>query len=233
MMLTHNVTQSQINQNNHWDEELDRDGGNRDEEGSLAAAFDVQILGCNNSEHNTADGNNNNNNNNNELHVGMQDGYYYKDGTQVEEATTYPKPPPQDYLSAKYNRLLCKDGMSKFNFAYNFDYIMKLSFTMCINSGRRRAQTCVWMNQVFSKGGHRVILSVMDRVRPRGYLHRHQQYKKQPPHSAKGYSEVQDIFTKCVNPEIGKLWSSPPHLTADNFFNGNSILHWMGGLGFG
>eukprot|EP00536_Pseudo-nitzschia_multiseries_P007605 jgi/Psemu1/18327/gm1.18327_g len=48
-----------------------------------------------------------------------------------------------------------------------------------------------------------------------------------------GCSEVHNIFTKYVIPEIGKLWSSPSHLTADNFFNSDSILDWMGGLGLG
>eukprot|EP00536_Pseudo-nitzschia_multiseries_P014261 jgi/Psemu1/38086/gm1.38086_g len=49
------------------------------------------------SNNNSSNSNSNSNiNKNNELHVGMQDGYYYKGGTHVEEATTYPKP-PQDY----------------------------------------------------------------------------------------------------------------------------------------
>eukprot|EP00536_Pseudo-nitzschia_multiseries_P005245 jgi/Psemu1/12032/gm1.12032_g len=94
MMLTHN-------------NELDRDGGDSDEEGSLAADFDVQT-GCNNSkdkdkdkDKDNADGNNNNGD---ELHVGVKDGYYYyKDGTQVEETTTYPKP-PQDYTPSDNNK---------------------------------------------------------------------------------------------------------------------------------
>eukprot|EP00536_Pseudo-nitzschia_multiseries_P009575 jgi/Psemu1/23591/gm1.23591_g len=73
---------------------------------------------------------------------------------------------------AKYSRLLCKDDMSKFNYAYKFDYIHKT------------------------------------------LVHNH-------------------IFTKYFIPEIGKLCSFPPHLTADNFFNSDSILDWMGGLGFG
>eukprot|EP00536_Pseudo-nitzschia_multiseries_P009689 jgi/Psemu1/24006/gm1.24006_g len=47
------------------------------------------------------------------------------------------------------------------------------------------------------------------------------------------YISKKDIFMKYVIQEIGKLWSSPHHLTADNFFNGDSILDWMGGLGFG
>eukprot|EP00536_Pseudo-nitzschia_multiseries_P011888 jgi/Psemu1/30409/gm1.30409_g len=85
---------------------------------------------------------------------------------------------------ARYNRLLCKDDMNKFIYAYKFDSFMKLSFTMSITSARRHAQAC-------------------------------------------------DIFTKYVIPEIGKLWSSPPHLTADNLFNSDLILDWMGGLGFG
>eukprot|EP00536_Pseudo-nitzschia_multiseries_P012050 jgi/Psemu1/30771/gm1.30771_g len=83
MMLSHNVT--------------------HDEEGSLAAAFDVQIQRCNNSEDEDAAGANDNNNNNGEFHVGIQNGYYYNNGTQVEEATTYPKP-PQDYLPSDNNK---------------------------------------------------------------------------------------------------------------------------------
>lgn len=64
MMLSRNATQSQINQHNHWDKELDRDGGDSDEEGSLAAAFDVQIQWCNSGEDD-----NKNNNKNDKLHV--------------------------------------------------------------------------------------------------------------------------------------------------------------------
>eukprot|EP00536_Pseudo-nitzschia_multiseries_P016987 jgi/Psemu1/48827/gm1.48827_g len=434
MMLSRNATQSQINQHNHWDKELDRDGGDSDEEGSLAAAFDVQIQWCNSGE----DDNKNNNKNDKlhligpkarkidgrdisgKLHAGMQDGYYYKDGTQVEEATTYPKP-RQDYPSqttrranlenhpgmmlttpapgydsaidqslrralvvgtcttsfhlgvlmslglglqgntrdgsfttrtgflkktllhspigtpsvetsspkkgkasltwlslgsmdltwkneedekqankvhrkpfyskvlkwsnnyaiqaktgkghmleesnslnlftfmvlsafmvlwrvrkavsatdgqrlthcippklqqkclAKYNRLLCKDNMSKFNYAYKFDYIYetlipnvhyfskKACSDLCMDElswayyGFGGPMVDYLKRKMFSRGGQTVILSDMDR----------------------------DIFTKYAIPEIGKLWSSPPHLTADNFFNGDWMLDWMGGLGFG
>eukprot|EP00536_Pseudo-nitzschia_multiseries_P016483 jgi/Psemu1/46350/gm1.46350_g len=100
--------QLEESQNNHWDEELDRDGGDSDEEGSLAAAFDVQMgckMGGNNSKEEDVDDNENNNNKNddNELHVRMQDGYYNKDGTLVEEATTYSKP-PQDYSPSDNNK---------------------------------------------------------------------------------------------------------------------------------
>eukprot|EP00536_Pseudo-nitzschia_multiseries_P010260 jgi/Psemu1/25419/gm1.25419_g len=413
MMLSHRVTQSQIKQNNHWNEELDRDGGDSDEEGSLADAFDVQIQGCNNGKDKDAADNNNNNNNNNELHVGMQGGYYYKDGTQVEEATTYPKP-PQDYSSSdnnksklgepswhdvdnpvpepllltikgwkfhyqnwvpeedtpifsqrkgkldmaklrkyglqlgrvrnsdalffyqlllpfhtneeddkqdnetrwkpfyskvlkwsnnyanqsntgkghyvrriklselvhfdgfvylhgalerkkgsicyrwtnvdtlysceiatkmswywwrqiksnlklncnhetKYNRLLYMDDMSKFTYACKFDYIYEtLIHNVHYFSKKGCSDLCMdkssWAyyrfggpmvdylkGKMFSRGGQMVILS-------------------------DGCSAVQDIFTKYVIPEIGKLWSSPSHLTADNFFNGDALLDWMGGL---
>eukprot|EP00536_Pseudo-nitzschia_multiseries_P000317 jgi/Psemu1/691/gm1.691_g len=401
MMLSHHVTQSQINQNNHWNEELDR------------------IQGCNNGDDEDAvdtTTTTNNNNKNDELHVGMQDGYYYKDRTQVEEATTYPNPaqdyspsdnnksqlgeplwhdvdnpgawdcfcyqskfekgsggrymyhklpsgctpgwtfhyqnwvPEEDtptfsrrytsmlngdalffyqlllpfhtdeedekqanktrqrpfysevlkwtnnyanqsntgkghyirrfklselfhfdgivYLhgvlegkkgsicyrwinvdalysreiakkmswyrwrqikfnlklncnhEAKYNRLLWKDDMSKFNYAYKFDYIYEtLIHNIRYFSKKGCSDLCMdessWAyygfcgpmvdylkGKIFSRGGQTVILS-------------------------------DDIFTKYVIPEIGKLWLSPPHLTADNFFNGDSILDWMGGLGFG
>eukprot|EP00536_Pseudo-nitzschia_multiseries_P008881 jgi/Psemu1/21713/gm1.21713_g len=33
--------------------------------------------------------------------------------------------------------------------------------------------------------------------------------------------------------DVGKLWKHPPHLTVDNFFNGDSILDWMGERGLG
>eukprot|EP00536_Pseudo-nitzschia_multiseries_P018106 jgi/Psemu1/54156/gm1.54156_g len=51
--------------------------------------------------------------------------------------------------------------------------------------------------------------------------------------SARRHAQICDIFTKYVMPEIGKLWSSSPYLTADNFVNGDLILDGMGGLGFG
>eukprot|EP00536_Pseudo-nitzschia_multiseries_P007390 jgi/Psemu1/17878/gm1.17878_g len=152
----------------------------------------------------------------------------------------------------KYNRLLWKDGMSKFNCAYKFDYIYEtLVHNVHYFSKNACSDLCMdesrWAyygfggpmvdylkGKMFSRGGQRVLLSDVDRVKPtRGYLHRHRHYKKQPLHSTKGCLEVQDIFTNYVIPEIGNLWSSPPHLTADNFFNSDSILDWMGGLGFG
>eukprot|EP00536_Pseudo-nitzschia_multiseries_P013996 jgi/Psemu1/37179/gm1.37179_g len=141
--------------------------------------------------------------------------------------------------------------MSKFNYAYKFDYIYEtLVHNVHYFSKKGFSDLCMdtlsWAyygfgglmvdylkGKMFSRGEQTVILSDVDRVRPRGYLHRHWHYKKQPPHSTKGCSEVQDIFTKYVIPEIGKLWSFPPHLTANNFFNSDSILDWMGELGFG
>eukprot|EP00536_Pseudo-nitzschia_multiseries_P006747 jgi/Psemu1/15981/gm1.15981_g len=120
---------------------------------------------------------------------------------------------------AKYNRLLCKDDMSKFNYAHKFDYIYEtLVHNVHYFSKKACSDLCMdelswahWFGgpmvdylkgKIFSRGGQTVILS-------------------------------DDIFTKYVIPEIGKLWSSPPHPTPDNFFNRDLILGWMGGLGFG
>eukprot|EP00536_Pseudo-nitzschia_multiseries_P011063 jgi/Psemu1/27745/gm1.27745_g len=70
----------------------------------------------------------------------------------------------------------------------------------------------------------------VDRVRPRGYLHTHKYYKKPAPLTMRGCLEVHDIMSKFVLPYagMGKLWKCPPCLTVDNFFNGDSILNWMG-----
>jgi hypothetical protein len=90
-------------------------------------------------------------------------------------------------------------------------------------------------DKMCSRGGQTVLLMDSDRLRPRGFLHRRKSYKKTPGFSYKGMSEVHDLISKYVLPEIGegKLWSSPPHLTVDNYFNGDSILDWMGQRGLG
>eukprot|EP00536_Pseudo-nitzschia_multiseries_P014877 jgi/Psemu1/40449/gm1.40449_g len=391
MMLSHNVTQ---------------DGGDSDEEGSLAAAFDVQIQGCNNGKDEDAaviDKNNNNNNNkNDELHVGMQDGYYYKDGTQVEEATTYPKP-PQDYSPSDNNKIkLGKpswhdvDNPSTWNrFCYQskeykgwvfhyknwvpeedtptfshrytpnrdlfpqerkgkldmdklrkhglqlgrvlnsdalFFYQLLLPFHTDEDNEKQANKTrqnpfCShvlkwsnnYANQANTGKGHyvrRIKLSELVHFDGIVYLHgalegkngsiisrwtktdalyspkiamkmcwyrwriksnlklncsheaKYDMNKFNYAYNKKACSDLcmnesswayygfggliveylkgkmlsrggqtvilsDDIFTKYVILEIGKLWSSPPHLTADNFFNGDLILGWMEGLGFG
>eukprot|EP00536_Pseudo-nitzschia_multiseries_P011647 jgi/Psemu1/29563/gm1.29563_g len=403
MMLTQNVTQSQINQNNnHWDEEPDRDGEDSDEEGSLAAAFDVQI-GCNNSKDDAhgdnADGNNNNDNNNNELHGGMKqqltptphkttppqtttrgdlknqpgmmvttlaagtdsainrslrkdlvvgtcttsfhlDGwkFHYQNWVPEEDTPTtfshrytssrdlFPqerkekldmaklrkhglqlgrvldsedekkangilrrKPFYSEVLKwsnnyyanqanngkghyigsiklselihfdgivllhgtlgiqkdsicyrwtkidtlysptrmswyqwrqiksnlkmncnheAKYNMLLCKDDMSKFNYACKFDYIYE-TLIHNVHYFSKKACSDLCMDESSWLGQEGVCTGTNSTKHNHPTVPRH------------------------VIPEIGKLWSSPPHLTADNFFNGDSILDLMGGLGFG
>eukprot|EP00536_Pseudo-nitzschia_multiseries_P006719 jgi/Psemu1/15930/gm1.15930_g len=402
MMLSHNATQSQIsqiNQKNHWDEELDRDVGDSDEKGLLAAAFSAQIQGCNSGE----DVNKNNNKNDKLLHVGMQDGYYYKDGTQVEEATTYPKP-PQDYSPPDNNKSKIGDPswhdvdnpgawnqscyQSKFEKGsggrYMYDKFpsgctpvpgvgpvreykgwmfhyqnwvpeedtpsfscrytssrdifpqerkgkldmaklkthglhLKEGLTVMLYSSTSSSSPSMQMKRMRNKKtrwgkspsilksntgkGHyvrRIKLSEIVHFDGIVYLHGALEGKKDSicyrwtkfdvlqirsnlklncTHEAKynrllckddmskfNYKKVcsdlcmdelswayygfggpmvdylkgemfskgrqMDIFTKYVIPEIGKLWSSPPHLTADNFFNSDLILDWMGGLGF-
>eukprot|EP00536_Pseudo-nitzschia_multiseries_P014341 jgi/Psemu1/38329/gm1.38329_g len=133
MMLSHNVTQSQINQNNHWDEES---------KFNYAYKFDY-------------------------IYEALVHNVYY--------------------FSKKACSDLCMDEASWAYYGFSGPMVDYLK------------------GKMFSRGGQTVILSDMD----------------------------SDIFTKYAIPEIGKLWSSPPHLTADNFFNGDSKLDWMGGLGFG
>eukprot|EP00536_Pseudo-nitzschia_multiseries_P006400 jgi/Psemu1/15134/gm1.15134_g len=104
--------------------------------------------------------------------------------------------------SPKYNRLLCKDDMRKFNYAYKFDYIYEtLVHNICYFSKKGCSDLCMddgriklgILNLVDQWGGQTVILSDVDKVRPPGYLHRHRHYKKQPLRSTKGCSEVQGL----------------------------------------
>eukprot|EP00536_Pseudo-nitzschia_multiseries_P001958 jgi/Psemu1/4602/gm1.4602_g len=113
-------------------------------------------------------------------------------------------------LEARVQMPECKQDMSTFNCAYKFDYIYealvhntwyfteKAGDDLCMDEsswpyyGFGRPMVDSLQNSMFSRGGHTVILSDVDRL------------------------------CKC-----------PPHLTVDNFFNGNSILDWMGEHGLG
>eukprot|EP00536_Pseudo-nitzschia_multiseries_P010513 jgi/Psemu1/26175/gm1.26175_g len=120
------------------------------------------------------------------------------------------------------NRLLCKDDMSKVNYAYKFDYIYEtLIHNVRYFSKKGCSDLCMdessWAYYGFELGPEGICTGTGT--------------TKKTLHSTKDCSEAQDtIFTKYAIPEIGKLWLSQPHLTADNFFNGDSILDWMGGL---
>eukprot|EP00536_Pseudo-nitzschia_multiseries_P005353 jgi/Psemu1/12394/gm1.12394_g len=88
-------------------------------------------------------------------------------------------------------------------------------------------------NKMVTKGGQSVILMDTDRLRPRGILLRNNNYKYATCFTRRGQSEVYELMTKCVLPEIGpgKIWSEAPDVTIYNFFNGDAIFDWIGGMG--
>ena len=65
----------------------------------------------------------------------------------------------------------------------------------------------------------------------------HKSYKKADDiFTTKGQSEVYHMLTNkriLLNIGEGKLWSTGSHLTADNYFNGDRYLDWMGKNGLG
>eukprot|EP00536_Pseudo-nitzschia_multiseries_P017860 jgi/Psemu1/52925/gm1.52925_g len=132
-------------------------------------------------------------------------------------------------LEARVQMAECKQDMSMVNYAYKFDYIYEaLVHNTRYFTEKSGDNLCVdessWPYYGF--GG------------PMGdYLQNkmHKHYKKSAPHTMQGCSEVHDIMSKFVLPYtgVGKLWKRPPHLTVDNFFNGDSILDWMGEHGLG
>ena len=93
------------------------------------------------------------------------------------------------------------------------------------------------VDKMVTRGGHTVLLMDADRLRPRGFLHRRKKYAAKDGFPTKGMSEVYDLIRKYVIPKMGeeqgKKWAYGPHLTVDNYFNGDQILDWMGENGMG
>ena len=73
-------------------------------------------------------------------------------------------------------------------------------------------------------GGQTVVMSDVDKIRPRALKHSHI-----------NPAEVHPIIESFVLGDIGygKIWKSLSHITADNFFLSDSILDWMGEQGLG
>ena len=90
-------------------------------------------------------------------------------------------------------------------------------------------------DKTVSRGAQIVLMMDCDWFRPHGWLHRQKSYEKAYRFTTNGQSEVYHILTKHVLPNIGeeKLWPTGPYLTADNYFNGDRILDWMGENGLG
>jgi hypothetical protein len=98
-----------------------------------------------------------------------------------------------------------------------------------------------------TKGGQTVIISDVDRLRPRAYIHRHKRHEK-----PRGWNKQGPFEVRCILEDVQKmvrgygdddcdssddtsmyLWDELPHFTMDNFFSGDQIFDHMGKLGFG
>jgi hypothetical protein len=99
-----------------------------------------------------------------------------------------------------------------------------------------------------TKGGQTVIISDVDRLRPRAYIHRHKKHEKPRGWNKQGPFEVKCILEDVTNmvrvngdddgddhEEDGRmyLWDELPHFTWDNYFSGDQIFDYMGNKGFG
>ena len=93
------------------------------------------------------------------------------------------------------------------------------------------------------KGGQIVMVSDVNRMRPRAYLHRHKLHEKPTDWTASGPLEVRRIMEKVSrmvmygeDTEDGstkKLFRAKPHTTWDNYFSGLLVMDWLGQNGFG
>jgi hypothetical protein len=92
-----------------------------------------------------------------------------------------------------------------------------------------------------SKGGQIVMISDVNRIRPRAYVHRHKLHTKPPGWTTQGPSEVRKIMEMITPMVVGEetsggqrqIYRRKPHGTWDNFFSGEVIMKWLGENGFG
>ena len=92
-----------------------------------------------------------------------------------------------------------------------------------------------------SKGMQTVIVSDVEYIRPRAYLHRHRMNKKFDGLSYEGPNEVRLIWeeqlSQLLKPDntlIGRaIFSQKPHITWDNYFSGQPIMEYAAEQGFG
>ena len=91
-----------------------------------------------------------------------------------------------------------------------------------------------------TKGGQMVIISDVNRIRPRAYMHRHKLHDKPTGWSAMGPLEARRMM-EYINPLVigeptdgrRQIFREKPHSTWDNYFSGDQILTWLGENGFG
>jgi hypothetical protein len=98
-----------------------------------------------------------------------------------------------------------------------------------------------------NKGGQSVLISDVDWIRPRAYVHRHKLHEKE--FSVAGQNEVHLIWQKVkkllvqtdeneenVNPLLPRrngIFREKPHFTWDNYFSGDRIMEYAAKEGFG
>ena len=105
-------------------------------------------------------------------------------------------------------------------------------------------------NKMVSKGCQLVLVSDVDRIRPRVYLHRHKMHKN--AYTLNGPSEARMLWEKMApllvkDPTIGSdenedpaveykpraIFEQKPHFTFDNHFSGDEIMEYAAAEGFG
>ena len=81
------------------------------------------------------------------------------------------------------------------------------------------------------------MISDVSRCRPRAFVHRHKFHDRPPGFTCAGPNEVRMIAEQLeqmlktdANPN--GIFHERPHMTWDNFFSGDSIMHWLGQKGF-
>ena len=92
-----------------------------------------------------------------------------------------------------------------------------------------------------TKGGQIVMVSDVNRIRPRAYMHRHKLHIKPPGWTQQGPLEVRRLLEKLnglVHGEASadsrrQIFKKKPHSTWDNFFSGDRICTYIGQNGFG
>jgi len=93
-----------------------------------------------------------------------------------------------------------------------------------------------------SKGGQTVLLTDVDRIRVRAYMHRHKLHQKQ--FNLDGPNEVATLCDRILemvdDGELNddgttprRIFSEPPHTTWDNFFSGDQTMEYIASKGLG
>jgi len=154
-----------------------------------------------------------------------------------------------------------KKGQEGYNPAYKYDLIFKTiinnvnAFSLYANPDQCGDETSfghqsfgepgaglifyVRNKPTITKGMQTVIVSDVDWIRPRAYLHRHKLHTKlfntQGPNEVRLLWETQ-LLPLCQHDNVllGRaLFQVKPHITWDNFFSGDEIMEYAADNGFG